>query len=156
VNGCAIPFFGAGLIVIAVALRNIQLARRSTRWPAAAGRIDDTAVRVVGDRAPSVVIEGVVFTPPLRYWQDVLYRYEVNGRCYTGSRKYFGWRKRTALDPERVSAEYVPATEVLVRYDPADPSRAVIEPGVNLSLVVELMIGATLVGIGLWIIVAWS
>ena len=143
-----------GLFLIALASRNIYLARRSMHWPAAEGTIDDTAVRRVGTDT-TIRVSGFEFTEPPRYWQDVLYRYEVNGRYYTGSRKCFGWRKRTSFREEKASAEYYAGTPVVVRYDPADPSRAILEPGVNLSLAVEMVIGVVLAGAGVWAIVAF-
>ena len=71
--------------------------------------------------------------PHLRvYRPQVIYSYEVQGRRLEGRRLRFGSEPHTrakSLAQENV-AKYQEGSNVTVHYDPARPSKSVLEPGV--------------------------
>lgn len=99
----------------------------SRRWPAVPGTIISSRVtQREGSRS-----EGSG-PPPTLYRPEVKYRYAVGGRTYEG--------ERVTLDDvetsnegfaRRVVERYRPGAQVSVHHAPADPERAVLEPGVH-------------------------
>jgi hypothetical protein len=101
--------------------RHLGPARASARWPRAAGEIDRSELRVVGYDEDG--------EPERR--TSIRYRYRVGGDSYTGARVFFGdsLALRFAGPGRRRLAAYPAGRAVEVAYDPADPTRAVLEPG---------------------------
>ena len=63
----------------------------------------------------------------------VVYEYRVGGHLYEGRRVFFGYDTfYTARGLRKHLAGYSRGQQVDVRYDPRDPSRCVLEPGVNM------------------------
>lgn len=64
------------------------------------------------------------------YEARIRYQYQVNGATYTSDRRRFGEISSSDSGSSSAAVErYVPGSMVTVYYDPADPSRAVLETG---------------------------
>lgn len=77
--------------------------------------------------------------------KDFEYRYSVAGQDYTG------WRAAFVRVPyvNPLHEAYPAGSRVTVRYHPADPARAVIEPGAPaLGVLAEAIVPAVMLGIG--------
>ncbi len=97
----------------------------SRSWPATDGRIVSSDIKIsrtIGYYTPS----SSVYLPHIRY------EYSAGGRTYTADRFAFGAKGFTQRDEaERVVERYPVGERVLVHYDPRNPRRVVLEPGVN-------------------------
>lgn len=112
-----------------------MFAWRSRRWPKVQGLIYEVSMR-----SPALEFRLGRLTIPRLAWQDVVYRYEVNGRYLTSTKREFGvWMKH----PLR---RYTPDTVAPVTYDPDNPKRAVLEPGIGAWLVAEWLFSLALFG----------
>ena len=92
------------------------------RWPTALGEVTSSVV----ERVPGGKL-GPNYEPRLSYW------YSVGGVRYTGDRVRFGDNVVSfeATARHRL-APYQTGTSIQVHYDPENPSRSVLSPGVNL------------------------
>ena len=122
--GFAIAFGG---VVIALC-RAVLFGRASNTWPVTSGRVLRSSVRVT---------RRLIF--PVCTLQ-VHYSYSVAGTKYEGIRVVFGADSIDNVTLPTAAKQqlerYAPDTVVDVRYDPRNPSRAVLEPGVTTSTVV--------------------
>ena len=76
------------------------------------------------------------------------YEYQAGGVRYTSRRidfagRWAGWSARKAL------FRYTEGATVEVSYDPSEPERAVLEPGMALGNFLRLLFGLTVLGFGL-------
>lgn len=111
------------------------LGWRTTRWPRVSGELLD-ARRVAGARGTTL---------------RVRYRYVVGGREYVGERQAIGGAAPFATPEEageEVRRRHRPGSAVSVFYDPADPSSAVLEPGVGFLSYVGAILGLSLLALG--------
>jgi uncharacterized protein DUF3592 len=75
-----------------------------------------------------------------------LYQYTVDGILYEGTKiRYGAW-----LAPE-TRLRYAQGNEVVVHYDPVNPAKAVLEPGVAPNAWVELIVGGLALASGLYL-----
>ncbi|NUO64728.1 MAG: DUF3592 domain-containing protein [Gemmatimonadaceae bacterium] len=96
-------------------------ARRMTAWPSVRGRV--TGSSLVADRIP--MEDG-----SRAYHPQVSYEYVVAGREYRGERRSLinvGGSGLARGVAQRVLARYPLGSEVVVFYDPQDPSAAILE-----------------------------
>ncbi len=94
------------------AWKNVQLAKFSTDWPTAMGRITAAeTVKVIFRRQPRVT-----------------YTYSVNGAPFTSQRISFagGYRPK---ETDAILARYSVGKEVPVSYSPENPAEATLETG---------------------------
>lgn len=138
-----------GAVLIAVSVRNSLLAYRSKSWSSVVGSIDDVTVRESG--GAQVGINDIVSSDRPRFWQDVLYRYEVESHYFTGTRKRFGLSARNAKRNPEDAEEYTAGSQVIVYYVPGHPAQSVLMPGLNGFLVADLMGGIALTAYGVWL-----
>ncbi|BCJ91713.1 hypothetical protein IZ6_24480 [Terrihabitans soli] len=113
----------AGLAFIAVNFRRRSLARRAASWPAVAGTITQSRTARRWGLGNGIWIAGLWYVP------DIVYRYEVDGRTYTGRKITLadtGYPKLRAA--REIIDRYPEGTAVSVFYDPAKPKRAFLEP----------------------------
>src|SRR5689334_20228904 len=77
---CAFLVYG-GVFAIVTAVSNISRGRESAHWSPATATIasSDLRTEVTGGEAGTT-----------RYWPEVSYRYQANGRRYVGTRIRFG------------------------------------------------------------------
>jgi Protein of unknown function (DUF3592) len=141
----------AGALLAVANANALRLALQSRNWPSAPGVVAETAVRdpkwPIAIGSDGWTIDGV---GPSR-WQDVLYRYSVSGRHLAASRKYFtGWSENWWRRINYSAPRYKPDEDVIVRYQPTNPTLAVLEPGVSLGLAADYLMSVVLIASGLW------
>ncbi len=115
---------------------------QSLRWPTTQGRIVVSKVATL-PRASD---------PRFGTAPRVRYEYEVDGRTYFSHRIDFGgwWSAWNVVEEHPVGTTWT------VSYDPEDPGRAVLEPGVRGVSVLELylglavVVGGVLLALGIW------
>jgi hypothetical protein len=108
----------AGLYFLISASRGRRRSTTALHWPQAGGVVASSALIPHHDAHGEATYE-----------PSVAYRYEANGRVYSGSRIQVG----ATRTPSRREAEarlfpYPPGISVTVHHDPDDPSAAVLEP----------------------------
>jgi hypothetical protein len=133
---------GAGIVVWSIG--HLISAFASPRWPATSG------VVVVSYLQRSRFGDGM-----REYWPELSYRYTVQGSEFVAGRVRFGDHVSTGWSAPgvRIVEEYPVGKVVSVRYNPDDPGEAVLEPGVNALVLVEVASGLVLLLISL--VVLW-
>jgi len=128
---------GAGLALWGWSI--LQNARASASWPTAEGRVTSSQVDHSTDA------EGGD-----SYQPEVTYQYMVDSLSYENSTIKFGensyGNRRTA---EEIAARYPVGRSVAVYYDPGQPGRSVLEPGVSAGSYIVLGIGVLFVVISM-------
>ena len=133
----------AGIGLVAFMRRRHALVRASRAWPVVPGTVLESEVRRYGHSVET----------GRRYYPAVRYRYEVEGRSYVGKRLYFdemAWSSRSSA--ARLAHKHPPGATVTVRYDPDDPARALLEPGLSGAGNYGVL-GCALVLVGLFFVV---
>ena len=117
---------GASLLL--ASLSDLMNNSAATDWPVATGTITETTVN-----------RGLIFTGE----SYLSYRYNVDGREYTGHRISFGGGS---------AADYRQGQELSVYYNPSNFSEAVLEPGFKRGNLFMLLVGIALILVGkqLW------
>lgn len=127
--------FLAGAVVMLLILGiSIWRAIGSEGWPRTVGQIMGAEVIGGGDGGTA----------------HVSYRYEVKGRGYQGSRVRFGGMRQGWTAATWDVADYRVGRTVNVAYDPSDPERSVLEPGVHRDLVMSFVAAVVLFGVGVF------
>jgi hypothetical protein len=126
--GAFLPGMGffalAGVMLLALLRAARRQAAAASRWPVTTGRIVTSTVehyrsRVGGARSGTVT----TFYEPV-----VEYSYRVDGREYHSTRLSFGGRVAGSEELAQAKAAQYPAgTEVVVHYDPDNPTNAVLD-----------------------------
>lgn len=135
-----LPLFAAGLPPLARVTRN---AVASLDWPVAEGTVVESRLQLWRSNGPSNAEEQIA---------RVVFTYEVDARRYAADTPEWtvigaGW----GSDAEGVVARYPRGARVPVRYDPANPHRAVLRPGpLPVSTVVSCGLAAAAVLGWLW------
>ena len=145
--GGTFTLVGLAVLVFAWMLR--QEARRSQDWPSVTGVVTKNAVRTdartgTGGSAARA-----------RYLPDVEFEYEVDGQRYNGSR--FAVLEQPETERAAVLARleaYPVGEQVEVYYDPADPARALLEPGTPGAMWIPFVFGALATGLGVVVVLA--
>jgi hypothetical protein len=118
-------FIWIGLVLIGVGFRNIWYALATTRWPT----------------VPGVVLESGASTKTAQGSQgedsttfhvaEITFSYEVKGSTYTTQLIHFGQVVGTAdpADAELRRLRYPAGAQVMISYNPSNPSMAVARPG---------------------------
>ena len=113
-----------GVMVLALLWASRRQLAEASGWPQTAGRIVSSTVehyrqRVGGARTGSLVTF---------YEAVVEYDYSVNGRAYHSTRLSFGGKTAGSQQrAEAAAARYPEGSQVMVHYDPKNPSNAVLE-----------------------------
>jgi hypothetical protein len=109
----------AGVAALAAGLPRLLAARRAQNWPTASGEIISSGM------SSSVVPDSADMYRP-----EVTYRYDVAGKTYTAGRIRFAIDSSYSRSRVEQALEQYPLGQaVMVHYDPADPSRACLQPG---------------------------
>lgn len=132
-------------------------AKRRASWPVAPGRV--VSSEAVRRRSSGVTVQGRRNTR--ESWTAVVrYEYEAGGNKMVGRRVRIQAETLGRRAAEAVAARYAPGAAVEVRYDPARPEVAVLDPsapGVGQSIGIGLLM--LLVGLVLLLrgeaILAW-
>ena len=121
-------------------------ARDARDWPTVRGHLTQAAYRT------SLTLRNLLGGMTTHWTVDVMYRYRVEGREYSGARLCFGGWYTYASTRAALKEEYKRGQRVDVHYDPDNPSRAVIRvdfdlwdtlPMGTLSVVFPLAMAAT-------------
>jgi hypothetical protein len=113
-----------GVVFLGAAFAALGVARASTGWPAAPGRIVRSEVR---DNRRANGLPG--------YRTLVRYMYVVEGEEYEGRDVASGeFPYRSALSAARRLSAYPIGASVTVRYSALEPEVAVLEPGVSFDV----------------------
>ena len=150
-----------GLALLGVGLRRMRRASLSRDWPRVPGTIQSSTT--VSRPAPALSLEGedeeaAARPPQMLHRPEVTYTYTVNGRAFTGSA--LGLEQVEISDESRArahAARYTPGAPVTVFHDPADPSRALLEPGVHAASGLLPVMGVIFLVVtgGLALVVLW-
>jgi len=132
-----------GLVIISLVLATTMKAKSAAKkWPTAQGMIQSAELEMRRG--------GVSGGVPKTYFKpQVRYDYRVGDQTYKGERLDFS--SRAYQFEEKASkrlAAYQAGSEVTVHYDPADPSKSVLEPTASgNTLVIILGMALILVGV---------
>ena len=128
-------FIGLGCGQLYIVAPRLYYGARSTGWPVVEGVVTESG-------------SGVTFTSDRRYLYSprVRYTYTRNGAQMTGMLIGFStgpaWSEASA---RKQAAAYPVGRRVRVSYDPEEPSRAVVEPGIRLSSSMYAAFGLVLI-----------
>ena len=114
-------FLLAGGGILFAGLKQVVHADASSGWPSVAGEVRAASVEYETDSDGAGT-----------YRAEVLYAYEIEGVQQLANRVAFG--DFGSSDPgraQRIVNRYPEGSAVTVHYDPDEPSRAVLEPGVH-------------------------
>ncbi|MGF1507137.1 MAG: DUF3592 domain-containing protein [Anaerolineae bacterium] len=129
-----------GVIMTCRGLTRLRAARESEAWPQVFGKI--RTVRMVYRQLGRNV----------RPVAAVTYEYTVSGETYAGNRVNTGG-SATGVQASRVARTYVPRQRVRIAYDPDDPARSVLEPGLYPDITRQLLLGPVVVLAGVLIFI---
>jgi len=140
----AVAGVGVGLTLIVFGVRELLEGLRTRAWPRAPGAITVSRLE-----------EGPRDRWFIRQYRSVLsYAFDAGGKTWTGHRitvdsnghdlSYLG-SARARIDRYPVGAQ------VDVYFDPSDPSKTVLEPGVPSQLVFALLFGVCFASVGAWL-----
>jgi hypothetical protein len=137
-----VVFGGLGTYYARMGVVRIQEGLASRSWPAIGGIVTSAEVTAIESRPtrPQQVTYG-------RSWfASVHTRYIIDGMQFESDRitldesqHFFRFLAELAIRP------YPRDAHVVVYYDPADPTRAVLEPGLTLGVVAPLFFGVAIV-----------
>ena len=131
-------FAGVGVALLARVVLDVVSSMASRDWPAIPGRIMDARLERSGGG------EGVT------YRSIVSYAYSVSGSAHTAARVRYGdWLEIAWSGPaKRIVQRYSARKDVVVRYNPNDPSEAVLEPGLSAFLLGGLALAVFFIAAG--------
>lgn len=95
--------------------RNKTAAAAAGSWPSVEGRITASTVTTRTEDGQT------------QHWPHVAYAYTVGGKDHAGTRVRFGLAREGLAQAKALCARYPVGSRVPVFYDPADPSRSVLE-----------------------------
>jgi len=119
-------------------------AHASEHWPRTLGSIVTSTVSVEHDGYGRM------------YAADIRYQYVVDGHEYTCDRVRFGgfWSFARRRPADTLTKRFPVGAPVTVAYDPAKPSRGVLEPGLGGQAYLNVLLFALFVAGGLAIVAA--
>ena len=130
---------GAGALLIAFILRDLQRSAQSQDWPEVKGRI------LSSESVREDTGEGVL------YRAEVKYEYVADGVRYEASRIRFGASPRSQDRADKDANAYPKGAEVYVYFNPDKPDVCVLEPGVKPGFsVLGFVVGIALFGGGIF------
>ena len=138
-NFLYIAFILGGIIFIGAAINQIQKAKKAEKtWLTVHGTVLKSSIKVNRNRNS----KGQTTT---NYEPQVNYQYQVKDQTYSGDRLGFGSGRFGKAKADKKIALYPQGAQVIVHYDPADPSKAVLETkalggGLNLILGILLLV----------------
>jgi hypothetical protein len=110
-------FILMGAIPLGFGIRGVVLARASTHWPHAVGRVVSSTLEYDHER----------FAYP-----RIVYEFDLDGTRFQGDRVHFGgYRSRDDPYALRLVKQYPEGREVTVYYLPDNPKTCLLEPGIR-------------------------
>lgn len=112
--------------------RGIAAGRESKNWPTVPGRVVASEVERETSRERVDRRDGVTrYRRKVSWIPRITYEYDVNGERFTGRNVYiFQMRYSQRRTAENVVRRYPKDKEVSVHYNPENPDKAVLQPGV--------------------------
>jgi hypothetical protein len=129
------------VILFLYSAHEVYYACASRSWPQTRGTIVDKTETATKQVVPN--LRGRGYRTRVSFHQHVQYDYLVDGHNYRGTRIAYwdhGYSERVGLEPLY--------GEVPVFYDPQEPSRSVLIPGLRRSLFPSLVLVALGLGVG--------
>ncbi len=149
-----------GLALAAFGVYFIFEGGEAKHWARTEGTIVSVTVRT---DTPGAGIQGrtrAARERSYRYYPSITYRWNTEGRTYTGSRYQLGTthnKYETREDAVVAASSYRNGAGIEVFYDPENPSQAVLVNTASVGVFVPLPLGLLMVligGVGLWRIMA--
>jgi hypothetical protein len=145
------PFFTIfatfGILLLAVSVLNIIKGIQSSSWPSVSGTVLFSHI----DTLDGYDIDTGVYTT---YFPKVSYEYYVDGLKYSSKRVNFGVAGGYG-NAKRVISDYPQNKVVNVFYNPKEPGKAILEPGIRVGIFL-LLIFFSAFSIGISIIIFTS
>jgi len=134
-------FFGGGLFMIVNAfLQKSKASKAAESWQKTQGVVQSSELSV-RHRPDS---DGSSST---QYYPRVVYNYQVKGTNYTNNALTFGKANTSKKKANLAVAKYPAGASVQVYYDPADPTKSVLETEAR-GFVGNLLMGVLLIVVG--------
>jgi hypothetical protein len=130
-----------GFLLIGYALLLRRLGESVRNWPIANGTITHASVKHFGYSQAGET------GGPRTYWSKpiIRYRYTVRGRGYTGERIFYGPMSRMPHEAAlAILKRYKEGDQVLVFFQHAAPTQAVLESRADEGLVSRLVVGGVI------------
>ena len=148
-----VPFFVAGVVMLVWALLNYLEARESSSWPSVQGR-------VLSKQVKSSTFRDNNGRTSDSYRPQIEYTYVVDGKTYQGSTLRIPSRPygRSNKAQEAI-AEFSLKKPCTVYFDPEDPNKSVLQPGVyflNVAGLALFGLGFTVIGIGSFFLIPYA
>ncbi len=125
-------FFAIGFGILGFGVHSMHMAKKAEHWPTVPGQITSSDFVVSSDD------DGTSYRTKLSY------TYNANGRDYTNKKIAFGYAGSSSQKFHRDIYDALPVnSQVAVRYDPANPERAVLSFGIHQSIMFLMLFGAT-------------
>ena len=125
-------FFAIGFGILGFALRSMHMAKQAEHWPTVPGEVISSDFDIDSGSESTT------------YRANISYAYNVDGRDFTNEKIAFGYTGSSNQKFHRNIHDALPAkAQIAVRYDPADPSRAVLSFGVHQTIMFLMLFGAT-------------
>lgn len=116
-----------GLWLLVRGVFDALIGVNARKWPTARGTVTSSEV---------------VQTGRGRCCVSIAYTYRAGGHELVGKRVFVGdWLYTSLVKAQARAAKYPPSTPVDVHYDPANPSRAVLEPGLRIVAFFPIAVG---------------
>jgi hypothetical protein len=125
-----------GLALILLGSAKLRNAAEAKRWPVTIGTITDSEVGGA-----------------MKYYPSVNYTYTIDTVVYNSnsiSNMNFYSKSRSVV--EDFLKKYPLGSEIKVSYNPADPSRALLQPGINTGHIILLVFGIIVFAIPVFLI----
>lgn len=120
--GLAIVFTVGGLFIVGKSVYELANSMKASGWPTADGSITHSNMKSKESYRARFKTKSSTHDVHLRY------RYEVDGKEYTGRRITFGQIDRSSLsDAKGYLAKYPVGRNVQIHYDPDNPGDSVLE-----------------------------
>ena len=135
-------FLIVGVLLGGFLLWQLIKGMKAKNWPTAQGRVIDSRVSTSvsydddGDRSTT-------------YGAEISYSYDIDGYEYRGNRRSFAdYSSSNRRRAEKIIARFAPGVDVPVYYNPEDPEKSVLEPGINVVSVLFLLLPGIFLVIG--------
>jgi hypothetical protein len=143
---------GAGVRLVSGQLPMIAEGWQSRSWPSAPAVIEQSTA-VAMRATPRASSSGGLGTHAV----TVRYRFTVDGRTYEGRRRSLDLVGKRLIERNAMAfaARLPVGRTVPAYYDPRDPTRSLLDPGVPVSSMIGLAIGAVLASASLFVLLRY-
>jgi hypothetical protein len=113
-----------GGLTLFLGLREMEAAQTSTTWPTVSGTVKSSDIDWSNNDSDDHQRDSA--------FAKVVYTYQVAGHLHTSDKVLYGdYGSSDSSHADSIVSQYAPGQAVTVHYDPADPSTAVLQPGIN-------------------------